>query len=149
MPLAFDRLGISFQYPDNWVLDEEDALSGGESVTVYSPGGGFWSVSMHPRSVEPGDMAEAAVEALEEVYEEIEVQGTREDVAGYDLVGYDLNFFYLDLTSSAQIRALRSSRSTLTIFCQAEDQEFQRIRQVFQAMTTSLLNGLERPTFRD
>ena len=28
MPAHFDRLGISFQYPDNWTLDDSDALFG-------------------------------------------------------------------------------------------------------------------------
>jgi len=149
MPLEFDRLGISFQYPDNWVLDEEDALGGGRSVTVYSPGGGFWSVALHPRTADPAGMARAAVDAMKQEYEEVEVEDAREDVAGHDLVGYNLNFFYLDLTNTAQVRALRAGQSTLTIFCQAEDREFRRVHRVFEAMTTSLLGGLERLGYWD
>ena len=34
MPEKYEKLGISFQYPDNWTLDEEDALAGRNSVTV-------------------------------------------------------------------------------------------------------------------
>ena len=41
MPARFDKLGISFQYPENWTLDDSDALLGRKSVTVYSPGGRF------------------------------------------------------------------------------------------------------------
>jgi hypothetical protein len=149
MPLTFDRLGISFQYPDNWVLDEEDALFGGQSVTVYSPGGAFWSVALHPATTNPAGAAQAAVEALQAEYEEVEVQNAREDRAGHELVGYDLSFFYLDLTNTARVRALNTGTATLTIFYQAEDHEFERVGQVFDAMTTSLLAGLSRRGTRD
>ena len=41
MPARFDSLGISFQYPDNWTLDDSDARLGRKSVTVYGPEGPF------------------------------------------------------------------------------------------------------------
>ncbi len=143
MPLKFEKLGISFQYPDNWTLDEEDALVGRRSVTVYSPGGAFWSVAAHPRSADPARLAKAAVEAMKQEYEGLEAQETRQALAGRELIGYDLNFYYLDLTNTAQIRCLRTQRTTYTVFCQAEDREFDRIELVFQAITASLLGGLE------
>ncbi len=59
--------------------------------------------------------------------------------AGRSLVGYDLNFFFLDLTNTARIRCVGTERATYTVFCQAEDREFERIEPVFRAMTTSLL----------
>jgi len=143
VPLKFEKLGISFQYPDNWTLDEEDALVGRRSVTVYSPGGAFWSVAAHPRSADPARLAKAAVEAMKQEYEGLEAQETRQALAGRELIGYDLNFYYLDLTNTAQIRCLRTQRTTYTVFCQAEDREFDRIELVFQAITASLLGGLE------
>jgi len=57
MPAKFDKMGISFQYPENWTLDEEDALQGRDSVTVYTPGGGFWSVAVHPSTTDPDQLA--------------------------------------------------------------------------------------------
>ena len=67
MPAHFDSLGISFQYPDNWTLDDSDALLGRKSVTVYSPGGAFWSVAIHSEAAEPAEpakLAAAIVDAL-------------------------------------------------------------------------------------
>ena len=148
MPARFDKLGISFQYPDNWTLDEEDALAGRQSVTVYSPGGAFWSVAVHPRSADPTRLAEAAVDAMRQEYEQLEAEEAREALTGREMIGYDLSFYYLDLTNTARIRCLRTEQTTFTIFCQAEDREFDQIQMVFQAMTTSLLNGLESPTDR-
>lgn len=146
MPAKFEKLGISFQYPDNWTLDEQDMLAGRNSVTVYSPGGAFWSVAVHPHSADPARLAKAAVEAMKQEYDELDAEEAREAVAGREMIGYDLNFCYLDLINTARVRCLRTDQSTWTIFCQAEDREFDRIEMVFQAMTTSLLNGLKRLT---
>lgn len=144
MPAVFEKLGISFQYPDNWSLDEEDALAGRNSVTVYSPGGGFWSVSIHPHWADPAQLASAAVDAMREEYRELEVEETREEVAGRQMVGFDLSFYYLDLTNTARVRCLGGEQAAYSIFCQAEDREFRQIQMVFQAMTTSLLSGMAK-----
>jgi hypothetical protein len=143
MPATFNSLGISFQYPDNWTLEDTDAVAGRRSVTVYSPGGAFWSLAIHPRSADPSRLAEGVVTAMKEEYADLEVQETHERLAGHETVGYDLNFYCLDLTNSAQIRAVRVGQGTYTIFCQAEDQEFEQIQRVFQAITNSLLRGLK------
>ena len=58
------------------------------------------------------------------------------------MVGFDLNFFYLDLTNTACIRSLRVERTTYTIFFQAEDREYAEIGLVFSAMTLSLLRSI-------
>ncbi|NQU24731.1 MAG: hypothetical protein HQ567_25900 [Candidatus Nealsonbacteria bacterium] len=143
MPAEFQKMGISFLYPDNWTLDEDDALAGRKSVTVYSPGGAFWSVSLHPTSTDPTQLAQAAVEVMRGEYPAMEADEARESMVGHELVGYDLGFYCLDMTNTAAIRCLRGVRTTLTIFYQAEDREFSRIEQVFRAMTTSLLNGID------
>jgi hypothetical protein len=39
------------------------------------------------------------------------------------------------------VRAVRAGKSTLLIFSQADDREFEQIGKVFQAMTVSLLKG--------
>lgn len=143
MPARFEKLGISFQYPENWTLDEEDALAGRQSVTVYSPGGAFWSVAMQSPAIEPGEVAKTVAEALQQEYEEVEVTAAEETVAGQLLVGYDLNFFYLDLINTAQVRSLTLDQTTYTIVFQAEDRELAQIGRVMEAMTVSLLTGLQ------
>lgn len=144
MPAIFERLGISFQYPENWTIDEADVLTGRQSVTVYSPGGGFWSVTLNEESADPVLIARSAADAMQQEYEGLEVEKTQETVAGHELVGYDMDFFYLDLISTAAIRCLRVDATTYTIFYQAEDREYQQIHRVFEAMTVSLLMGLDR-----
>ena len=143
MPEHFDRLGISFQYPDNWTLDDSDALLGRKSVTIYSPGGAFWSVTIQSGSAEPDKLTGAIVEAMRQEYDSLEAEQVGETVAGYDLTGYDLAFYCLDLTNTAHVRSFRFAHTTYTIYCQAEDREYQRVKRVFQAMTVSLLGGLK------
>jgi hypothetical protein len=143
MPATFDNLGITFQYPDNWQLDDEEMRAGQSAVTVYSPGGAFWTVAVHPASAEPARMAQAALDAMRKEYEGLEAEPVNETVAGHKLIGFDLNFFYLDLTSTAGIRSLRVAGTTYTIFFQAEDREYSEIGLVFSAMTLSLLRGIE------
>ncbi|MBU4271331.1 MAG: hypothetical protein KKA28_05660 [Planctomycetes bacterium] len=135
-------MGISFQYPDNWTLDDADAMLGRHTVAVYSPGGAFWSVAIHSGSAEPDKLVVAVVEAMKQEYEGLEAEMARETVAGHELLGYNLAFYCLDLTNTARIRSLRTAQSTYMIFCQAEDREFEQVESVFRAMTTSLLSEL-------
>jgi hypothetical protein len=137
-------MGIAFQYPENWTLDEEDILAGRQSVTVFSPTGAFWSISIHSRLTDPMALAKQAAEAMKEEYADSDVEQIQETVSGHDLVGYDLNFFCMDLTSTAKIRCLRTDQATYAVFCQAEDGELQQSERVFEAITVSLLRGLKR-----
>ena len=142
MPREFHDLGISFQYPDNWALDEQDSVGEEPSVTLFSPGGAFWAVSVHPRTASPARLAETAVEAMQAEYERVEVEAVEEELEGHAMTGFDLNFFILDLTNTATVRCLRGPAATYTFFCQAEDREYEKVRAVFQAMTVSVLRGL-------
>jgi hypothetical protein len=144
MPAVFNKLGIKFSYPENWEVDEAEALEGGRSVTLYSPAGGaFWTVSVHPRKTDPWRLAKAAAKALKEEYDSLETEPVSENVAGVELVGYDFNFYCLDLTSTAAVRVVPPKRATYAIFYQAEDREFQEVEHVFQAMLLTLLRGLK------
>ena len=144
MPARFDRLGITFLYPENWRLDEEEALQGHQSVTVYSPSGGaFWSVAIHPPSEDPAKLAAAALKVMQQEYEDLDSEAASETLGDREMVGYDMNFFCLDLTNSAVVRSLRTRQATYTIFYQAEDREFDQVQPVFQAITVSLLRGFK------
>ena len=143
MPKEFKNRGIGFLYPDNWELEVEASRAECRAVTVFSPGGGFWSVAIHPRTTEPADLAEAALSAMEEEYDEIDKEPITEVLDDVEMVGYDLRFFSLDLTSSARIRTLRTDRASYTVFCQAEDEDFAALESVFLAITISLLRSIQ------
>jgi hypothetical protein len=142
VPAVFDKMGIRFQYPENWRLDEDDALHGEQTVTVYSPGGAFWSISLHDLTIEPKELAKTVVETMKETYEDFEYEPAYETVRGTDMVGYDMNFYCLDLTNTAQARGFRTPTASCVILGQAEDREFSKVEPVFRAMTASLLQNL-------
>src|SRR5215212_3981745 len=134
-------MGIRFQYPENWRLDEDDALHGEQTVTLYSPGGAFWSVSLHDLAIEPKELSKTVLQAMKEAYEDFEFEPAYETVRGTDMVGYDLNFYCLDLTNTALIRGFRIPTASCVILSQAEDREFAQVEPVFNAITTSLLSS--------
>jgi hypothetical protein len=161
MPAMYEKSGLCFEYPETWLLEEggqedetddlarlidEDELGaaardadGPVSVTVHSPAGAFWTVLKYRGASDPRRYLEASLSAMREEYDDLDVEPAEESLCGYQLTGYDLNFFYLDLTNTTHIRGLKTLGSTLLIFCQADDGEWERIEGVFQAMTASLL----------
>lgn len=62
-----------------------------------------------------------------------------EKIGKIELVGFDVNFYCLDLTNTAWIRAGSTAAATYLILCQAEDREFSEVADIFRAMTASLL----------
>jgi hypothetical protein len=139
MPAVFNKLGIKFQYPDNWSLDEQDALEGEKAITVYSPGGSFWSVAIHPFEDDPDRLCKAAVKAMRQVYDELDSEEGSDELFGRSIQGYDMNFYCLDLTNTALVRGFRGQSATYVILCQADDREFTEIEPVFRAMTASFV----------
>ena len=85
MPAKFEGLGLQFQYPENWTLDDSDALLGRKSVTVYSPGGAFWSVAVHFGLVDPAKLTKAVVDTMRREYAAVESEEASEIIAGHAL----------------------------------------------------------------
>lgn len=142
MPVNYAKLGIRFEYPENWTLDEEEARDTRNAATVYAPSGAFWSVNLQPSDGGgPMALADSVVDTLRQEYPDFDAEPIRETVEGWELVGYEANFYCLDLTNTAQIRAIRSPFGTFVILAQAEDREYQRLAPVFQAMIISLLRN--------
>lgn len=146
MAAVYEKLGIRFEYPDNWELDEEEALAGQNAVSVYSPGGAFWAVVVHQPPVSPEELAATALRTMRQQYDDLDADPIEENVAGQTLVGYDMNFYCLDLTNTAQVRSCRTENAVLVVFYQAEDREFAEVEGVFRAITLSLLASQEPPS---
>ncbi len=148
MPRTYDHLGVRFQYPDNWRLDDSEgdveSSDAGEShtVSVSSPGGAFWTLVRHHASLEPSESVETSLRAMRDVYPDLDAEPAEEVVAGHRLRGYDLNFICLDLTNTTLIRGFRTPDASYLLLCQADDRELETVNRVFQAITTSLLQGL-------
>ena len=138
MPAQFDKLGIRFMYPENWRLDESEAMSGEETVTVYSPAGSFWMVRLLPTDVTPRTSVDQTVEAMRELYQEFDTDPFTQTIDGFEVVGCEMNFYCLDLTNTAVVKSFRTARATIVVLYQADDRELAGIEPVFKAMTKSL-----------
>ena len=151
MPAEFENFGISFQYPDNWSMeespsdfDEQSPASGqGKEVAVSSPQTAFWHLCQYPGEANLESLFDEALGALRSDYKAIEVEAADEIVEGQPLKGYDVNFFYLDLTNTCWLRGFSTEDATYLLSCQAEDQEFEQVKGVFRAMLISVLRSLE------
>jgi hypothetical protein len=141
--MHFDRFGLAFDHPDNWTVDTDDAEGRFAAVTVYSPDGAFWSVSGHAPGGDPAELAAAVVAQMREEYRELDSEPAADTVLGRPLAGFDLNFYCLDLTNTAQVRTLSTPTAIYLFHCQADDREWDRVSPVFAAITTSFLAGLD------
>ncbi|MEX0671122.1 MAG: hypothetical protein WD060_11765 [Pirellulales bacterium] len=139
--MHFDRFGLAFDYPDNWSVDTADADGRYATVTVYSPEGGFWSVSGHAGGGDPRELAAAIVNQLQKEYQELDSEPAADMIEESKLPGFNLNFYCLDLTNTAHIRTLQTPGAVYLILCQAEDREWERVAAVFAAMTTSFVKA--------
>jgi hypothetical protein len=131
-------LGIRFLFPDNWTLDESEVLEGNNTVSVYSPLGAFWSITLHPPGVDPAQVVAAAVAAMRQVYDELDEEPADETFAGREMVGSEMNFYCLDLTNTAVARSFGTPEATYLVFCQSDDREYAEVAPVFEAITRSL-----------
>src|SRR5688572_30800690 len=140
MPRVFEEQGIRFVYPDNWQLENQDADQGqAQMVTVASPEGAFWCVSVLPADLNMGETAQAILEGLKAEYQDLDAEAVVEEILDHETLGYDVNFFCLDLTSTAHIRTFQTAYATYTVLWQAEDRELQTLVPVFDAITASLI----------
>jgi len=138
--MRFERFGITFDYPDGWEVDAGDGDHA--AVTVYTPEGGFWSVSGHAAGGRATELAAAVEQEMRDEYRDLEAEAAADEIGGRRLDGIDMNFSFLDLTSTAQVRTLTLGPRIWLVFCQAEDREWVRVAPVFAAMTASFVGGL-------
>lgn len=140
--MRFNRFGLAFDHPDNWVVETDDSEERYAAVTVYSPGGAFWSISGHAAGGDALLLASAVVDQMREEYRELDCEPAEESIGGRSFTGYDLNFYCLDLTNTAQIRTLTTPGAIYLMISQADDREWDSVAPVFAAMTTSFVASL-------
>lgn len=138
MPETYDRFGVRLQYPDNWLV-EADEENEPVQVTVNSPNTAFWSLSVFQEAPDRQALLDQALQAMQAEYPDLECEQAEETVADHKLVGYDIRFYCLDLTNTAQVRVFDRGGSTCLLLAQSEDRELKSVGPVFAAMTRSLL----------
>ncbi len=138
MPAVYDKHGVRFMYPENWRVTDEVAGGSHHEVSLQTPGGGFWSLHVYAQPAEPEAVTEEVVKSMRQEYDSLEAQTASETIADEQAVGYDMDFFCLDLLVTARARAFLHDAKTFLILYQAENREFDEVEPVFRAITASL-----------
>ncbi|MBQ9875336.1 MAG: hypothetical protein IJM30_12855 [Thermoguttaceae bacterium] len=143
----YDDLGVRFIYPKNWFARTETWDKGTYCITVDCPEGSFWSLSIMPKTADLDQAAKDIVRTMRAEYEEMEEREIRRYVADRVLTGYEIDFFYLDLTSAATALKFEDGRRGYVIYWQTCDRlttegESLSRADIFDAMTHSLVSNL-------
>jgi hypothetical protein len=136
VPAKFEQQGISFSYPENWT-EEVEASDSGWTVVIQSPGTAFLSLMLDESMAPPGELADAALDAMQSEYPKLDAEPVVSNLAGRPAVGHDVGFFALDLTNTCRIRAASTAEGTLLILTQATDIEETNLK-VLEAICASL-----------
>lgn len=134
---AYDQDGVRFKYPANWRLERQDNEDGW-TVTVQSPDTAFFMLCCCDALPEPVGMADSALDALREEYEDLEADASVDSIAGQPAVGHDIRFFSLDLPNTCWTRSFFGPRGTLLAMCQLNDLESAKNEPVLRAICASL-----------
>jgi len=142
MTATYRNFGVEFLYPENWSVTEEQTSGWPRSVALQSPDGSFFVLQAHP-STPPLELANEVLKTMKEEYAALEAEPAIEQVEDIDLIGYDLNFYYLDLLISARVRSVPIGECTYVWFFQGESRDFDQMTPVFLAIETGLLRNLK------
>jgi hypothetical protein len=140
MTAVLEKFGLRVPYPENWVVEDCPDPLWPESVSIQTPEGAFWSLSIHPLTSDLKQLASTVLETMLGEYQDVEVLSVDETAAGTHLLGFNLTFYCLDLLVQAQLRAFSAAGRSYIVLCQGEDREFDRQAQVFAAMTLSVVD---------
>ncbi|QDU87307.1 hypothetical protein Pla175_06660 [Pirellulimonas nuda] len=142
MSATYDKHGLHFLYPSDWTLDEsnddDDATA---QVTVLGRDTAFWTVSLYSGLLDTQQTAADLLSAMREEYPDLESEEVSEPIGAVLLVGNDMRFTYLDLTSTALTRVFHRGHDTCVVLYQAEDEEMEEVESVMRAMTLSLVGA--------
>jgi hypothetical protein len=139
MVAQFEEGGIRFRYPENWQLEREDTETGW-AVSVHSPKRetAFMVISVDEQMPSTEDVAETALEALRQVYPDLEADDCVASLAGRPAIGHEIRFFSLDLTNTCWTRSFYSASGTVLVLCQIDDLELEVNEPILRAMCASL-----------
>ena len=140
MPQTNTDLGIELLHPENWTpAPREDATSGG--VTFDLPGGGFFSIDPTDGDDEEAidRLFETTQSVIEADYGSVEREPLAAETARGMYRGEDFQFYFLDLIITSRLMILLGNDRDYAVQIQAEQRDFEKNEEVFQAILAQLL----------
>jgi len=142
MPAEYRANDISFVYPENWHLEVNEMGGGNVTVHLTSPGGAFWMVTISDSKMTPEKLAQKALDAILSDYDNVEHTSVERVIGKYKLIGYEMNFIYLDLLNTALILSFTAKKKTFAVYWQSDDEQLDTYADVFEAITFTLLDRM-------
>jgi hypothetical protein len=145
--IVYNKLDICFPYPENWKIREEETQEWPRSVIAESPSGAFWALHVYPDEQDCLLLVEETIEAMRAEYDSLECMPPAdspllEQIVEDEITGEDMTFYCLDFLVRARVRCYHYQGRTYLTLSQAEDREFEKLADVFQAMAIGLLRDL-------
>ena len=137
MTSLYENLGVRFQYPADWQI-EEDRTVEFVSVSVQGPGGAFFTLVIYEYPRDHKAMLDEAVQAIRDEFAEPDQRRAWQTLSGHRATGRDLSFYSLDLTNTCAIRAFSTDDRTFMVMYQATDADLPEVQPGFDRICESL-----------
>lgn len=129
--------GVRFQFPRSCSIEEERD-DGRVSITVPLSETSFWCLSLVFDNASEEELIESALEALRDVYEEIDVYPASETLCYRESLARDVDFVCLDFLNSAFLRAFRTGQFSALVYYQGPHRELETTREQMERISQSL-----------
>lgn len=143
MPAIYHHAHFNFLYPENWLLSESDSVDeqGGQHISLESPSGGMWMLSVLPAAANPETLVREAKSVIDEQFENVDWSVADATVYGDEAIGLDGFFYSLDLLVGVKIRCVQTLDRTFVIVIEAESHDLDQNAAVFDAISYSLIRS--------
>lgn len=142
MPATYDRSGIKFLYPDNWVLSDQGDTELPRAISLEEPDGAMWSAHLYPADHDPDLLVKDTVVALEETYPDLEITPATKNFEQLEGTAVDAIFFCLDFLVRVKLQTLQTEGFQILLWYQSEDRDFEKHEPIFHAVSTSMLQSV-------
>ncbi|MBL8889035.1 MAG: hypothetical protein JNL67_03595 [Planctomycetaceae bacterium] len=139
---------IQFAYPDNWELQPPEQAELPHEISVESPEGCLWMVTIFSATNDPKKLFSEALQSFSDNYQDFEYEAIKATGELKPEKSVQAHFFCLDFLITAKIQIFVQRPFVYLIVQQAENRLYERSEAVFEAITASLLgnsNPVEQP----
>ena len=145
MTATYQQDKLQFQYPENWTLTDDPEAALPREISLESPGGHvLWSVHLHPADADADEILDEAIDTLRESYEDLELSTEQLDFDAFEGKAFGALFFCLDFLVRIKLQVYSTPDYKLMLWYQCEDRDFDTQELVFKAISTTLMQSLEK-----
>ncbi len=141
----YDKHDLQFMYPENWTLNEQapdEIEKSPREISLESPSGCIWVLLVFAGGTDPDEVLNEVIQGLDQQYEDFEcaLQPAKE-ILGNPVLSGQADFYCLDFLVTARVDVIATDGQVFCVLNQAESRDFDKMCEVFLAITTSLLQA--------